>query len=810
MDQGPFNDMVLFGVKFPKKSVKFPKEWQKLTKSVYNGEKNYAILTGKINDIVVIDLDIKGETKEERTKSIKWFEENISKIKECRTLVTKSVNGGYHIFYKYNSDLKSTSLKDYNIDILSDRKCCFGGEGYEILMNNPIQKLTTSQLENIKKNLKKTEIIDTATDENITEKDVLEILNGLSDKRCDNRDDWLRVGYVLSKYPFGERLFLNFSKRSKLFNKDRHKVDWDSLQNNENNDKSVTIGTLIYWLKDDDYKLYTELSKKKKILNELDHIVNNSDRANVFNITHTELIKHSKTSIEALINHNLTITDFHNIQSPKCRRIQLYTHCTITGIKFKCSNCNFEYPPEIIPIDKHLAPNIFNTLIINEDINNKDTSQIADKIREKVNLIFFNKEWYKYDELTGLYKNQYKEQIINIIDNLEELLHDESISNPDWFSWVKKISYKKTLLEELEAKCFEVARFDQDPYLFGFQNGVYDLRNGTFRKALQNEYVNMTCAYDYTEDFNSDLAYKFLSDIFPIKEELDYAINRFSLMIEGINREQTMTFNYGFTASNGKSYLMERIKNAMGDYGDSFSVNLLTNKMKGAGESNSTLINFKNKRFLYCSEPEAGAKLNTNFIKILTGDEIKARGLYASKEEIIKATYNIYACCNVLPSFDTYDEGISRRIRLLDYKTRFCEEPKKKNEKRIKKYTMEEEAEIELGLLHIFIENYNKLKSNGFIYKEPDYISSMRRLYVNDNKDEIMNLLMENYEIGKEEDYIQLGDVKKLLKQNNIKEKDAVTIKMIILNTFEGCEFFEQRKIHYSTKRSVFWLLKSK
>ena len=264
-------------------------------------------------------------------------------------------------------------------------------------------------------------------------------------------------------------------------------------------------------------------------------------------------------------------------------------------MKLKCLNCKFEYPPQMIKIDKTIAPTINNTLVINENINNKDTTQVAYKIMEMVDLIFYNKNWYKYDTDTGLYILYYKEQIINLIDKLGKDFEDEEFSG-----WINKISYKETLLRELEAKCFKVIDFDNNPNLLGFKNGVYDLQTNTFRKATKNEFITMTCKYNYISNYNTSLAFEYLSNIFPIKEELDYAINRLSLILEGVNREQTVTFNYGFTASNGKSYLMERVKSALGDYSDSFSVNLLTNKMKGAGEANSTLINFKNKRFLYC------------------------------------------------------------------------------------------------------------------------------------------------------------------------------------------------------------------
>lgn len=58
---GPFENMIKFGVKITRKNGKksvsgMPQKWPDLTSSVYNNEVNYAILTGKTNDIIVVDL----------------------------------------------------------------------------------------------------------------------------------------------------------------------------------------------------------------------------------------------------------------------------------------------------------------------------------------------------------------------------------------------------------------------------------------------------------------------------------------------------------------------------------------------------------------------------------------------------------------------------------------------------------------------------------------------------------------------------------------------------------------------------------
>lgn len=140
-----FDKMVKFGVKFPKKDVRFPDKWQMMTKSDYHGESNYAILTGKVNDIVVVDLDNKDPT----FKGKIWFEERFGEISGLETLVTKSINGGYHIYFKFSNNVKNMNNKNYAIDVLSNGSCCYQGEGYTVLNDYDIRELEMTELNSL-------------------------------------------------------------------------------------------------------------------------------------------------------------------------------------------------------------------------------------------------------------------------------------------------------------------------------------------------------------------------------------------------------------------------------------------------------------------------------------------------------------------------------------------------------------------------------------------------------------------------------------------------------------------------------------
>lgn len=146
-----FNPLVKIGINLTidengkKTVIGMPKKWVSLKESVYNNEQNYAILTGELNDIIVIDLDNKGDFP-----SKEWFETNFFPLEKGLkdTVVTQTVSGGYHVYFKYTNKLKNRN--DYlgkSIDILCDKKCVYEGKGYNILSNTKkVRKLTNDEI----------------------------------------------------------------------------------------------------------------------------------------------------------------------------------------------------------------------------------------------------------------------------------------------------------------------------------------------------------------------------------------------------------------------------------------------------------------------------------------------------------------------------------------------------------------------------------------------------------------------------------------------------------------------------------------
>ncbi len=784
-----------------KANAKLPKSWNKITKSVYNNEPNFAILTGKTNDIIVIDLD----NKDPEFIGLKWFEENFGKLQDINTLITKTINNGYHIYFKYNSLLTNKiNMKNLNIDILTDTRCVYEGLHYTIFNESLIRELSEDELEILlncsTEKRKEKDLV--KIDDILNTTELTEIIMNLNKTRADNYPDWIRVGFFLYSQTNGYTIFKTFSKQSKKYNEENHDTYWNSFETAPELQTPITIGTMLMWLKEDNIKIFTKYTENKKILKELD----NTTQSFGYLLEHKEVVKKNKKEIQASHKTELLFINQEHDKKSNCKNKDIISVVNNNGLLFKCRNCDFKFPETPNQINQVIAPTIYNLIvnIQNEDISSKATKPVAKIIIKELdnNIIINNGIWYKYNNVSGIYEYQEEELIKLLIDSIADKKQEEQCDD-EWIQWMNQIGYKENLFKEIKLYSFNNDKLDDREHLLGFQNGVLDLKDLSFRKANKDEFITMKCNCDYDETIDTALAKKILQDIFQDPSEFDYALDLFSLCLYGKNIKQKITMNYGFSASNGKSFLMERLKNIFGDYGDTFNVNLLTSKNKNAGDANSTLINFKNKRFLYCSEPETNQKLNINLIKTLTGDTIKARGLYEKQETLIKPTYNIFMCCNVLPKPDNEDNGFNRRINILEYRTRFVDKPKRKDDRLVRDFNEVENKNIENGLMMLLIENYKKMKETEFKITIPTNLQNIINIYTNENTNEIIDLLNENFKVGDEKDFVLVKDIKDTLKNNNI-FMDTITVINVLKMVFVECEYYDRKQFGEKRYRSIF------
>jgi len=253
---------------------------------------------------------------------------------------------------------------------------------------------------------------------------------------------------------------------------------------------------------------------------------------------------------------------------------------------------------------------------------------------------------------------------------------------------LKKTSYKSNVMKECEC-FFTDERFedllDSRPHLLGFENGVYDLRMHEFRDGSPDDYITYSTGRHYIP-FNarSDEAVEidhFLSQIFTNPVVCRYIKDMFTCMLDGSVRQEKFYIFNGF-GSNGKSIILSFVQKAFGEYYCILPVALLTQKRTQSNSAQSELERTKGRRLTVMQEPGDGEKLNIGLMKELTGgDRILTRGLFKEPIEF-KPQFKMVMTCNDLPEVSSDDGGTWRRIRVIQFTSKFTErpDPKKTNE----------------------------------------------------------------------------------------------------------------------------------
>lgn len=205
--------------------------------------KNYGILTGKINNIIVVDIDIKdnGLTK---------WNELINKHSEPDTFTIRTGSGGLHYYFKYNENISNAikiNIDDgcYGIDIFTDNKFIVGpgsthpitNAKYKIINNSKITDISEWLLKIISKQTKKQKVkkqlnnklkISDKIFEPISDNYLIKLLNKLDKIYCDNYYNWLTITNIC-KFHNKKIVWDKWSKSSSSYDAENNNMIWNNI-----------------------------------------------------------------------------------------------------------------------------------------------------------------------------------------------------------------------------------------------------------------------------------------------------------------------------------------------------------------------------------------------------------------------------------------------------------------------------------------------------------------------------------------------------------------------------------------------------
>jgi P4 family phage/plasmid primase-like protien len=251
---------------------------------------------------------------------------------------------------------------------------------------------------------------------------------------------------------------------------------------------------------------------------------------------------------------------------------------------------------------------------------------------------------------------------------------------------LKRTSDKDHIMREAAEIFYDnefVRNMDTNKYLMCFNNGVVDFTNKVFRDGFPEDYITKSTKINYIpfESMSIDEDYKrisseieiFMNKLFPIPDLNKYMRDHLAACLIGANKNQTFNVYHG-SGSNGKSIIADLMAVTLGEYKGTVPITLVTDARGKIGGTSDEVLKLKGVRYAVMQEPSKGVKLNEGVMKELTGgDPIQARGLY-SESEIFEPQFSLVVCTNSLFDIESNDDGTWRRIRKVDFVSKFTDE----------------------------------------------------------------------------------------------------------------------------------------
>ena len=209
--------------------------------------------------------------------------------------------------------------------------------------------------------------------------------------------------------------------------------------------------------------------------------------------------------------------------------------------------------------------------------------------------------------------------------------------------------------------CNEEQQWNLNPYMFCFENCCIDITTGLKVNGCASDYINMSCGYDYNDDYDNNLVIELdelINSIQPDKKVKDYLLQVLSTCL--VSEQIQSFFILTGKGGNGKSVLVELLMEMLGSYSYILPSGFISKIIKDGG--NPEASNMDCKRVVIISEPESKEPLCCATVKKITGDtKINVRPLYSNQTGIDMKNTSIMVC-NEKPQLDELNDAISRRM----------------------------------------------------------------------------------------------------------------------------------------------------
>ena len=208
---------------------------------------------------------------------------------------------------------------------------------------------------------------------------------------------------------------------------------------------------------------------------------------------------------------------------------------------------------------------------------------------------------------------------------------------------------------------------DADPWLFNVANGTVDLRTGDLGPHRRGDLITKAAPVVHDTDARYPQFAHFMMRVMGASGKanlITYVQRTLGRCLTGDVTEHRLEMWYGVGA-NGKTTLMNAVRDVMGDYARMAAPGLLLGKHNDRHPTE--IADLKGARFVGSVEVGENRKLAEELVKQLTGgDRLKARFMRQDFWEF-EPTHKLVVACNHKPTVRGSDHAIWRRIRLVPF-----------------------------------------------------------------------------------------------------------------------------------------------
>jgi hypothetical protein len=560
------------------------------TKKKFNGTKDWVnnpkfdekksahgILTGKISNITVIDIDDMS------------IESNIKIDEMCKKSSNLCVRSrkGKHYYFKYTNELSTTSSTKHALDIRNDGGMIFCPPSkyvfedinviytFEMVPKNnqKLNEMPEDLINYIKKlydvsHDKKTEKIlnkeikidnefkNINNNEKFSDEIVSKILKYISIDHARDYESWIRVCIILKNENYKSELFEEFSKRCQDKYVEGEATNVYNYMNLKNIHNKISIGTLLYWLKNDNKYIFDEVIKdifEEKLENDYNTVINYGNEYDQYDMKQyfdRDIEKYGPYVYAKNINRTISFRYFNYFHFYIELSDSYYMLSFDKNIKLleKIENIN-EYQKYFLIDDKNFVKLWMKSM--DKQMYKKIEFDPTNKMKGIYNLFC----GFKYDnpEKNYTYDIQKIKHIIDLIKHVT--INDEN------FNFV--IKWASRILQKPDRKTEIVIVLYSRKHGVG-KNTIVEL----LMKMFEGYFCKIEKIDDLTCNFNSNLAGKLIcygdeirARAKDISNELKNMITRTKMNLEIKGKDKRLVndyLNYIFTTNNELAFFIEQ------------------------------------------------------------------------------------------------------------------------------------------------------------------------------------------------------------------------------------------------------------